>query len=117
MIDLSELTYILGMHIKQDCKVGWIELSSEHYIEDILECYSKSDIHLINTPVLTNEHLSKLTTPKIDVKSFQHTLGAIIYPMLSTQSDLAYAVRALGRHAAMPSDEHQWVLDRVFRYL
>ena len=111
MTDLSELTYILGMHIKRDRKAGQIELSQEHYIEDILDCYSKSDVYLINTPVLTNKHLSKLTTPKIDVKSFQCTLGAIMYPMLSTRPNLAYAVGALGRHAAMSGDEHQRALD------
>ena len=111
MTDLSKLTYILGMHIKRDRKVGRIELSQERYIEDILERYGKSDAHPINTPALTNEHLSKLIAPEIDVKSFQHALGAIMYPMLGTRPDLAYAVGALGRHAATPGDEHQRALD------
>ena len=100
-----------------DCKAGWIELSQKCYIEDILKCYGKSDICLINTPVLTNEHLSKLTTPKIDVTSFQCALGTIMYPMLSTQPNLAYAVGALRRYTAMPSNEHQWALNQVFHYL
>ena len=119
MIDLGELTYILGMHIKRDRKAGWIELPQERYIEDILESYGKPDVRQISTPALTNEHLTKLTTLEIDVKSLQRALGAIVYPMLGTRPDLAYfqAVGALGRHAATPGDEHQRALDRVFRHL
>ena len=84
MTDLGKLTYILGMHIKRDRKAGQIELSQERYIEDILERYGKSDVRPINTPALTNEHLSKLMAPEIDVKSFQCALGAIMYLMLGT---------------------------------
>ena len=40
-----------------------------------------------------------------------------MYPMLGTRLDLAYAVGALGRHAATPGEGHQRALDRVFRYL
>ena len=111
MTDLGELTYILSMHIKQDHKARWIKLLQERYIEDILDRYGKSDIHPINTPTLTNEHLSKLTTPEIDVKLFQRTLGAIMYLMLGTRPDLAYAAGALGRHTATPGDEHQQALN------
>jgi hypothetical protein len=91
----------------RDCKAGQIELLQQCYIEDILKCFGKSDVHPISTPALTNEHLTKLTSPKIDVKSFQHALGPIMYPMLGTRPDIAYAVGALRRHAATPGDEHQ----------
>ena len=70
MTNLGKLTYILGMHIKWDRKARRIKLSQECYIKDILDCYGKSDVCLINTPVLTNKHLSKLTTPEIDIKLF-----------------------------------------------
>ena len=84
MTDLGELTYILGMHIMWNHKAGRIELSQQHYIEDILKRYGKSDVRPISTPALTNKHLTKLISPKINIKSFQHALGAIMYPMLGT---------------------------------
>ena len=40
-----------------------------------------------------------------------------MYPMLGTCPDLAYAIGALGRHAANPGEEHEHAMDRVFRYL
>jgi len=39
-----------------------------------------------------------------------------MYPMLGTHLDLAYAIRALGRHAANPGEEHKHTLDWVFQY-
>src|SRR6267142_506731 len=114
MMDLRELTWILGMHVTQDHKAGRIDLFQQKYIEEILKRFGKSNIRPISTPALTNEHLTKLTSPKVDIKSYQHALGALMYPMLSAHLDLAYAVGALGRHAAMPGEEHERALDQVF---
>jgi hypothetical protein len=117
MTDLGELTWILGIHVTRDRSAGWIALSQEKYIEEILERFGKSDVRPISTPALPNEHLEKLTSPEIDVKSYQSAIGALMYPMLGTRPDLAYTVAALGRHAANPGDDHQRALDRAFRYL
>ena len=117
MTNLGEITWILGMHITHDCKAGWIALSQEKFIKEVLERFGKSDIRPISTPALANEHLTKLTSPETDVKSFQRAIGALMYPMLGTRPDLAFSVGALGRHAANPGDEHLHALDRVFRYL
>ena len=100
-----------------DCDTGWIVISQKKYIEETLERFGKSDIHPISTLTLANEHLTKLTSPEINVKSYQSTIGALMYPMLGTRPDLAYMVAALGRHSASPGAEHQHALDCVFRYL
>jgi hypothetical protein len=117
MTDLGEIAYILGIHVKRDREAGRLELSQQKYIEDILERFGKKDSRPVNTPALANEHLHKLTSPEIDAKSYQRAIGAIMYPMLGTRPDLAYAIGVLGRHAANPGEEHQRALDRVFRYL
>ena len=67
--------------------------------------------------MLTNKHLTKLTSPQVDVKSYQHVISALMYPMLGTCPDLTYTVAALGRHAANPGEEHLHALDCAFRYL
>jgi hypothetical protein len=117
MMDLSEITYILGIHVKQDHKAEQIKLSQQQYVEDILEHFGKTDICPISMPTLINEHLKKLESPEVDAKLYQHTLGALMYPMLCTCPDLAYAVGALGQHAMTPGEDHQWALDCIFRYL
>jgi len=107
MMDLGEISYILGMLITWDHKAGRIDLSQQKYIEEILQCFGKTDVHPISTPALMNKHLTKLTSPETNIKSYQRALGAIMYPMLGTCLDLTYAIGALGRHAANPGEEHE----------
>jgi hypothetical protein len=76
-----------------------------------------SDARPISTPTLTNEHLIKLTSAEIDIKTYQSALGALMYPMLGTCPDLAYTVAALGRHSATPGADHRRALERALRYL
>jgi hypothetical protein len=104
-------------NITRDRDAGWIALSQERYINDVLERLGKADIRPISTPAVPNEHLLKLDSPETNVKAYQSAIGALMYPMLGTRPDLAYTVAALGRHAANPSEEHLRALDRAFRYL
>jgi hypothetical protein len=117
MTDLGDISWILGMHVTCNHDAGWIAISQQKYTEEILERFGKSDICPISTPTLANEHLTKLNSPEIDTKSYQSTIGMLMYPMLGTCPDLAYMVAALGQHSASPSTEHQHALDCTFRYL
>jgi hypothetical protein len=117
MSDLGELTWILGMHVTRDRKAGWIALSQEKYIDDILQRFGKANVRPISTPSLANEHLRKLKSPEIEAKPYQRAIGSLMYPMLGTRPDLAFTVASLGRHAATPGTDHQRALERAFRYL
>ena len=55
--------------------------------------------------------------PEVDAKTYQNVLGGLMYTMLVTRPDLAYAVGALSKHAACPGQAHFAVLKRVYRYL
>jgi Reverse transcriptase (RNA-dependent DNA polymerase) len=117
MTDLGEISWILGIHVTRDREAGWIALSQQKYIEEILERFGKSDVRPITTPAVANEHLVKLDSPEVNTKSYQGALGALMYLMLGTRPDLAYAVGTLSRYAANPGHDHQRALERVFRYL
>jgi len=117
MTDLGEMGWILGIHMTHDHDKGTISLSQEKFIREVLECYGITNAHPISTPALVNECLVKLSSPEIDAKAYQHTLGSIMYPMLGTQPDLGYAIVALGCHAANPRPNHQHALEHVLQYL
>ncbi len=117
MTDLGEIAWILGVHVTCDCCAGWIALSQEKYTLEILECFGKSEARPISMPTLTNEHLTKVNSLEVDIQSYQHAVGTLMYLMLSTCPDLAYTVAALGRHSACPENDHQCMLDCTFRYL
>ena len=92
MTDLSERGWILGIRIIRDHEKGTLALSQEKFIKKILECYRMSNSRPISTPALPNEHLIKLTFPKVDAKSYQRALSSLIYPMLGTHPNLGYAI-------------------------
>jgi Reverse transcriptase (RNA-dependent DNA polymerase) len=117
MTDLGDISWILSMRITHDCKKGTIAVSQQQYTEDVLQKFSKADIHPISTPALANEHLIKLDSPKIDTKSYQRAVGALMYLTLGTRPNLSYAIGVLGRYSANPGPDHQCALDRVFKYL
>jgi Reverse transcriptase (RNA-dependent DNA polymerase) len=117
MTDLGNLSWILGMHVTWDRSKGWISISQEKYSDDVLERFGKESSRPMVTPALAGEHLTKVSEPEVDVKVYQSAVGALMYPMLGTRPDLAFAVGALGRHSATPGAEHQHALDCVFRYL
>jgi hypothetical protein len=110
---------ILGMYVTvtHDHEVGWITLSQQKYVTEILERFGMSNAWPISAPALANEHLVKHCSPEIDTKYYQRAIGALMYPMLGTRPDLAYTIAALGRHAANPGTDHQCALDRALRYL
>jgi len=117
MTDLGEISWILSIHVTRDREEGWIALSQQKYLEEVLERFDKANIRPISTPSLPNHHLVCLPSPEVDAKHFQRVLGALMYLMLGTCPDIAYTVAALGRHAANPGIEHQHALNRLFRYL
>ncbi len=96
MTDLGEISWILGIQVTCNRDKGTIAMSQEKFIKEILNCFKKSQIWPISTPTLLNEHLTKLSAPEINAKSYQSIVGALMYPMLSTHPDLAYTVGALG---------------------
>ena len=117
MTDLRELSWILGICITCDRLAGTISLSQEKFADEVLERFGKTRLRPISTPVLPNEHLTKLPSPEVDAKEYQQAIGALMYLMIATCPNLAYAVGALRRHTANLGEEHLRALNRVFRYL
>ena len=117
MTDLGEISWILGIHITRNVEEGWISLSQQKYLEEVLERFDMADLHPISTPSLANQHLVHLPSPEVDAKHFQSALGTLMYLMLGTHPDIAYTVTTLRCHTANPGTEHQHTLERLFRYL
>jgi len=104
--DLGEARWILGMEVVRNCQQGIISLSQRRYIETILDRFGLKDGRSVSTPLETNAKLVKIDVPEVDAKTYQSTLGGLMYAMLATRPDLAYAVGALSKHAACPGQAH-----------
>ena len=117
MTNLGEISWILSIHVLRDHDEGWLSLSQQKYLEEVLDRFDKANIRPISTPSLPNQHLVRLPSPEVDAKHFQCALGALMYLMMGTRPDITYTVTALGRHAANPGTKHLHALNCLFRYL
>ena len=115
--DLGEAHWILGMEVVRDRQQGIISLSQCRYVETILDRFGLKDGRSVSTPLETNAKLVKIDVPEVDAKTYQSALSGLMYAMLATRPDLAYAVGALSKHAACPGQAHFAALKRVYHYL
>src|SRR5579859_2323803 len=53
----------------------------------------------------------------IDPKVYQSKVGSLMYVMLCTNPDLAYAVSQISQFNNHPSEEHDTAVNQVFKYL
>ena len=122
MSDLGPCKYYLGMEVIRDRPNRTLKLSQRGYIEKVLrdfgfwDCNKKHD-----TPMATTDKLERAEPdyePKPStIKWYQRAVGSLMYAMLGTRPDIAYAVSVVSRYAAKPIQAHQSAVTRFFRYL
>ena len=122
MTDLGPCKYYLGMEVIRDRQNRTLKLSQRSYLEKVLrdfgmwDCNKKHD-----TPIDTHTKLQKAEAeyePKAaDIKWYQSAVGSLMYAMLGTRPDIAYAVSVVSRFAAKPTQTHKATVTRIFRYL
>ena len=78
------------------------------YLENVLEIFGMTNARSATTPLPQGYYpLSYNGQVNSDLQShFQQVIGSLLYIILDTWPDIAYAVIALSRHATKPSQEH-----------
>lgn len=124
MKDLGAANKILGMEIIRDRKAGTLCLSQKGYIEKILQRFNMQNAKPVSTPLAAHFRLSSTLSPKtpdeIDYMSrvpYSSAVGSLMYAMVCTRPDLAYAVSMVSRYMANPGKEHWKAIQWIFRYL
>ena len=118
--DLGEAQWILQMRIersKDKDGLRTLSISQAQYIESILERHGIMDSNPVKTSMMNNLQLPLLTQPEVDVTEYQRSIGSLMYLMVCTRPDIAYAVGVLSRHVACPGRVHLTTVKCIFRYL
>ncbi|GJZ90312.1 hypothetical protein Tco_0662239 [Tanacetum coccineum] len=115
MKDMGEADVILGIKIKRKNK--GIVITQSHYIEKILKKFNREICSSVSTPMDPVEKLMQNTGKPVDQLEYSRAIGCLIYAMMSTRPDIAYAVGRLSRFTSNPSRHHWHVITRVFKYL
>ena len=124
MKDLGEAHYVLGIQIERDRKHKVLHISQREYIKNVLDRFQMSECNPLSTPMDVNVKLSKQQCPTSDEDKhkmqgipYQSAVGAIMYAMLGTRPDIAYAITTLSQYCNNPGYVHWIALKRVLRYL
>ena len=119
MTDLGEAEFFLGLLLKRNMAEHQIELNQQRYITEVLQRFNMQDSKPKGTPVAVGAHLVASTEPENAARSryYRSAVGSLMYVMVATRPDLAYAVGALSQFMANPSEEHVIAAKRVLRYL
>ena len=81
-------------------------VSQACYIAEVVSHFGFLNSHPTSTPINVNFKLPSLDSPEINVHDYQSHIGSIMYAMLGTCPDIAYAIGALSQFLANPSTNH-----------
>ena len=128
--DLGPVHYCLGLQITRNRGNQTITVSQEKYVNDILERFNMAQSCPLSTPCDPNIQLTTRPLPSQDRDSeydaetrrmsqtpYRKAVGSLIYAVLGTRLDIAYAVGVASRFLSNPSFEHWRAVKRIFRYL
>jgi len=104
--DLGECKEFLHMRI--DKQGGKTYLDQIPYLKRILKCFGMTNAKVAITPLPTGykpESFEGTTTSNLQ-SQYQSVIGSLLYLMLGTQPDIAFAITQMAKFTVNPSSEH-----------
>ena len=115
--DLGETEEFLRMRITHH--KGVISLDQKDYLITVLKCFNMQNVKEASTSLPSGYNPVPNTLP-VDEKlctKYQQVIGSLLYLMLGTRPDIAYAVTKMAQFAANPSEEHLTKALYICKYL
>jgi Reverse transcriptase (RNA-dependent DNA polymerase) len=115
--DLGETKEFLKMRISR--LKGVITLDQKDYLMTVLKRFNMHNVKEASTPLPSgyNPVPNKLPVDKKLRTKYQQVIGSLLYLMLGTRPDIAYAVTRMAQFAANPSEEHLTKALYICKYL
>jgi hypothetical protein len=121
MVDLGPITRFLGLCFRRDRSKRLIFIDQEDYISSVLERFNMANCKPSCTPLPAGAVLERLKdqVPASDSfrSHFQSIIGSILYAMLGTRPDIAFAVTRLSCYNSNPNEKHLSYAKYILRYL
>mgnify|MGYP003481444930 FL=1 len=113
-ISCSEAKFFLGLEIEQEN--DGIKLTQKCYIKKILKRFGMENANPMGTPIVKNS--KSIEEGKAESNfPYRSAVGALMYLMLGSRPDIAYAVGVVSRSLESPTQEDIVMVKRIFRYL
>ncbi|KAM1999943.1 hypothetical protein ACFX16_007307 [Malus domestica] len=122
MKDLGDASYVLGIKLYRDRSRKLIGLSQSMYIDKVLSRFQMEQSKKGFLPVGHGIHLSKSMEPKTPEEirqmsciPYASAIGSLMYAMICTRPDIAYAVSITSRYQSNPGSEHWGAVKTVLK--
>jgi hypothetical protein len=121
MTDMGPVQYYLGMSVTRDRQNRTIRLGQQAYIEKILTTHFSANRHSKPIPINPTARPEPAQedyccTDELRQR-YQSAVGSLMYAMLGTRPDIAFAVSIVSRFASNPTDLHWKLVEDIFSYL
>jgi Reverse transcriptase (RNA-dependent DNA polymerase) len=115
--DLGETKEFLKMRISR--LKGVITLDQKDYLMIVLKRFNMHNVKEVSTPLPSgyNPVPNKLPVDEKLCTKYQQVIGLLLYLMLGTRPDIAFAVTKMAQFAANPSEEHLTKALYICKYL
>lgn len=118
MVDSGPVDFFLGLQVVRS--IHGFGLTQTHYIDRLLKEFGMEDAAPVVTPLvslLRKRNKDDERDRPADIKKYQRAIGSLMYLMLATRPDLAFAVSHLSQFCSDPMEVHWKAVKRVFRYI
>lgn len=121
-ITSGDLDSFLGMKV-QHLKDGSIFINQEGYIRRILKRFQLENCNPVSTPCDIHQPMSLDDYPSNDKPKevtsvpYREAVGSLMYLVVATRPDLAYAVHIVSQYLEHPYQNHWNAVKRIFKYL
>ena len=119
--DLGPMAHYLEMQLNKDRPQRILWLSQRAYLKKILKDHNFLNSKPMFTSMNTGTKLKAAPAGYIAKSEFKHiyqsAVDSLMYTMLETRPDIAYAVFVVNRYAFNPTKNHWTTVKRIFRYL
>jgi len=112
---IGELTYFLGMQVKQTSE--GIFISQAKYAKDLVKRFGLDGKSHARTPTSTNVKISaNLTSKQVNPTLYKSMIGSLLY-LTASRPDIAFSFRVCARFQANPKESHLTAVKRIIRYV
>ncbi|KAL8157708.1 hypothetical protein AgCh_002420 [Apium graveolens] len=112
---MGELTYFLGLQVKQVS--GGIFISQTKYIYDLLKKFDLMDCSSAKTLMATATKLELNKAEKsVDISSYRGMVDSLLY-LTASRPDIMFSTCLCARFQADPKESHLVAIKRIFTYL
>lgn len=120
MVDMGPISFYLGLKVERNRQERTIKLSHPAYIDKVLSRFHLDKAHAVTTPIKESALLQSRTDGQATVaekERYQGMTGSIMFSMVETRPDIAFATSVAARFTKNPGHQHTEAVKTILRYL